>query len=152
MKVYLAGPITGQTWSGAHDWRAMVGEQLIGRGIEFLDPLRGKGFLKDLVLEDDKFMDRYPREHPLTTGHSIMHRDMWDVSRCDVVFANFLEAERVSIGTVMEIAWARTFGKYTIMVIEKDTVHDHGMLTEAASVVLPTLEDALDILWMACDA
>lgn len=151
MKVYLAGPITGQTWDGAHNWRSVLGQELIDNGIEFLDPLRGKGFLKDLVLEDDKFMDRYPREHPLTTGHAIMHRDMWDVSRCDIVFANFLEADRTSIGTVMEIAWARAFGKYTIMVMEKDTMHDHGMLTEAASIVIPDLEEAKMLLWMACN-
>jgi hypothetical protein len=35
-----------------------------------------------------------------------MTRDRFDATRCDVLLVNLLGAERVSIGTMMEVAWA----------------------------------------------
>ena len=142
--VYLAGPITGETIAGANDWRRAAAAQLADIGIRTLDPLRGKDYLEAMI--GSGVYDMQYNNHPLSTGHGIYRRDSWDVRRCDVVLVNFIGASRVSIGTVMEIAWAEAAGKYILIAMEDNNVHQYPMIVSAASLILPTLDDALAIL------
>jgi nucleoside 2-deoxyribosyltransferase len=139
--VYLAGPISGLNYSGATEWREYV-KNIIDIRILTLSPMRAKDFLKDI----DKFSDYGYEHHPLSTAKGINTRDYFDVQRADAVFVNFLEAKKVSIGTVMEIAWARAFNKPVVCCMEEDNPHRHAMLEYACGFILPTLEEGIDTL------
>jgi hypothetical protein len=147
--VYLAGPITGQTYDGANDWREAAIARLAKVGIKGLSPLRGKYYLEGLTDIPDSL------DVPLSTPKGITTRDRWDCLRCDVLLVNFIGAKRVSIGSCMEIAWADTRHTPIVLAMEspqevatgtalsRGNVHEHAMIRECAGFILPTLEEAL---------
>lgn len=139
-KCYLAGPITGCSFDNAIDWRDKVIEQL-APDIEGLSPLRGKKYLAGV----QKIGDSY-EEIPLSCSRGIFTRDFYDVRRSDIMLVNFLNTDRISIGTVMEIAWGRAFEKPIIAVMEKlNNLHDHSMIRECVGFRVDRLEDAVEI-------
>ncbi len=138
--VYLAGPITGRSYQGCVDWRKAVAEQLWLSGIETLSPMRGKS---DLEHEKD-IADHY--ETLLSTGKAITTRDRFDVGRADMVLANLDSADRVSIGTVMEIAWADLARVPVVVVMAEGNPHWHAMIREVAGWIAPTLDEAIRIV------
>jgi nucleoside 2-deoxyribosyltransferase len=76
-----------------------------------------------------------------------MTRDHWDVSRCDAVLVVLSGATRVSIGTVMELGWAYAYRKPVVAVMEEEgNPHEHGMVREALSYRVTTLDEAIDLL------
>lgn len=160
-KIYLAGPITGCTYDGCTDWRNQFAQSINmiplathpasgpnkhlviqpgePRYIKCLDPMRAKSYLKSL---GEMIYDEYPQD-VLSCQRGIMTRDFFDCTRCDLVFVNLLGATRVSIGTVMEIAWAFQARIPVVAAIEETgNLHDHGMIREAIGFRLSTLEDA----------
>lgn len=149
-KVYLAGPISHTTWKGATDWRMAVREELAKYGIEGIDPMRGKADLREL-LGRKHFDTVYGQaaqayenyDNPMASAKAILNRDRWDVYNADVILVNFLGAKKVSIGTVMEIAWANALGKLVIVAMEDDNVHAHGMLIHCMGIICDTLEEAV---------
>ncbi len=138
--LYLAGPITGESWNGATDWRTQVSLALGAAGIEGISPLRSKEYL----LNEVAIADRYD-EHILSTSKGIFTRDFYDVSRVDGLFVNFLGAKKVSIGTVMEIAYAWSLRKPIIVVMDKENMHQHSMLRESAGWVVDTIEEGIHV-------
>ena len=58
---------------------------------------------------------------------------------------DLLGAERVSIGTVMEIAFAHAYRKPVVAAMEKGNAHEHAMLCEAIGFRCATLEEAADV-------
>jgi len=141
--VYLGGPITGLTYDGCTEWREQVMEE-VGEEINTISPMRGKQRLKEIA-NGDVIKDCYDYDI-LASYKGINTRDYWDVQRCDIVFVNFLGATKVSIGTVMEIAWARAFDKPVICVMEDDNIHKHSMLTYACGYIVNNLETGIVIL------
>lgn len=148
MKVYLAGPITGLSFGAASDWRddakKMLEKASLGR-VEGFSPLRSKDYLKS----EGILMDTYETTI-LSSQRGIMTRDFYDCISCDLIFVNMLGAEKVSIGTVMEIAWGFAFRKPIVLCMEKlaehfssasgvrvpdgekvQNIHEHAMLREA---------------------
>src|SRR5271167_1832462 len=111
--VYLAGPITGLTYEGCVDWRQKAIDYLDQFGIQGLSPLRSK----DYLLQETSVADSY-EEKILSTQRGIYGRDKFDCERADVVLVNVLGAKRVSIGTVMEIAWATGKNTPVVLVME----------------------------------
>jgi nucleoside 2-deoxyribosyltransferase len=139
--VYLAGPITGCTYTSCTDWRKHVSDLLALAGITALDPMRGKTFLTDETSVGNNY------QHPLGSPRGIMTRDHWDCTRCDVLLVNLLGATRVSIGTVMEIAWAWDNGIPVVVVMEPDgNPHDHAMIQEATGFRVSTMDNAVDLV------
>lgn len=141
--VYLGGPITGLTYDGCTEWRDLVRKK-VGSHINTISPMRGKQRLKE-ISQGAAILDCYDYDY-LASYKGINTRDYWDVQRCSIVFVNFLGATKVSIGTVMEIAWARAFNKPVICVMEPDNIHKHSMLDFACGYVVPTLEIGIEIL------
>lgn len=140
MKVYLAGPITGLTFDEADDWRQVAIEKLEYGGVTPLSPLRAEKYLAKY----GKLTDQYLGETPMVTDRGIMVRDHWDVSRCDAVLFYLKGAERVSIGTVMELAWAYAYRKPVVVVIEDEgNVHEHSMVREAIDYRVESLDEAI---------
>lgn len=140
-RVYLAGPITGLSFGGATEWREGVTGALAQRGVIGVSPLRAKDYLKN----EAKLGDTY-ESIALSSGKGITTRDRFDCMTSDAVLFNFLGADKVSIGTCIEIGWADAFRKPGILVIEPEkNVHDHGMIREICGFRVATLDEAVAI-------
>lgn len=144
--VYLAGPIAGLSYRGCTDWRHTAAADLHPHGIAALSPLRGKEYLAHLesISSDGK---EYAHLGVLATPRGVMTRDRFDAMRCDVLLVNLLGAKKVSIGTVMEIAWADARRTPIVCAIE-DTgnPHEHMMISEALGFRVTTLAEALHVV------
>ena len=147
--VYLAGPIAGRSYDGATTWRDNAVRLLAAHGIDGLSPMRAKEYLRG-VERDTGFSatcDEYGH-FPMSSPRAIMTRDRFDATRCDVLLVNLLGAERISVGTVMEIAWADLRRTPIVAVIEPDgsNVHEHAMVGEAIGFRAATLEQGIEIV------
>lgn len=143
--VYLAGPISGLDYKGATDWREVAVAELDEAGIKGLDPMRGKSYLSDMK-DLDANCTIYGKINVMSSPKGILTRDRFDATRCDVLLVNLLGAERVSIGTVMEIAWADLCRTPIVCVVEAEgNLHDHAMINEVVGFQVSTLEEALAI-------
>jgi hypothetical protein len=147
-KIYLAGPIKGLNWSETNSWRDYMAQRLPSH-IQTLSPLRGKeSYLstKEGTGDADKIADSY-YEYPLSTPQAVLGRDRWDATRCDILVVNFLGATKVSIGTVMEIAWADLARVPIMLIMEKSgNPHEHTMVTGAITWRVDNLDTAIDLL------
>lgn len=143
--VYLAGPITGLTFDDATDWRNHARDALAKHGIEGLSPLRGKAYLKTLgQLSAGSLAEG--KAGILSKPRAIMVRDFRDATTCGALLVNLLGATRVSIGTVMEIAWAYQIHTPIVCCMEPEgNVHDHAMITEAIGIRCTSLEQGLAV-------
>lgn len=142
-KIYLAGPITGLTWSEATEWRKELTNRFADESIrntnkyQCLSPLRGKEYLS----EEQNIKHSY-EEHQLSTAKMINSRDMFDVRRSDLLIVNLKNAKKVSIGTVLEIGAAYILNKPIITVMEEDNIHRHSMLNEQSTVIVSDIDTA----------
>lgn len=144
-KVYLAGPITGLKYGHATEWREQVSKVLRDYGVQPLSPLRGKDYLANLgVLDNAGDMQKSAyalnKAWPLSSPKGINLRDHNDVRTSDAVLVNLLDFDKVSIGTVMEIAWAYAYRVPTVVVMEENNVHRHAMINETAGLIVDDLE------------
>jgi nucleoside 2-deoxyribosyltransferase len=144
-QVYLAGPITGLCYGDCTDWRKFAEASFEVSGIKGLSPMRAKEHLKDkgvlTAVIDSKHMN------PMSTHKAIVSRDRFDCTRCDVLLVNLLDAKTVSIGTMMEIAWADLSRIPIVCAIEDSgNVHEHGFIQELINFRVNTLEKAISIV------
>lgn len=143
--VYLAGPITGLTFVGCTNWRDFAVTELARAGIDGFSPMRAKDILKNCIDKLSGTGEEYSHLSVFATQRGVMTRDRYDCTRCDVLLVNLLGAQIVSIGTVMEIAWADAHRIPIVCAIEeKGNVHEHMMIREALGFRVPTLEEALN--------
>jgi nucleoside 2-deoxyribosyltransferase len=144
MDVYLAGPISGLSYGGAVDWRSEVAATLAEHGVTAWSPMRAKGYLAQ---EQALRTEGYDKSvSVLSTPRGITTRDRWDCQRADVMLANLLGAERVSIGTILEFAWADAARVPIVAAMEPGNVHEHAMVDELLGFRVLTLEEALDVV------
>lgn len=138
---YLAGPITGCTFNGATDWREFAKERLATVGIEGMSPMRGKDYLERETTIGDSYEGVV-----LSSQRGVMTRDFNDCKRADVLIVNFVGADRASLGTAMEIAWAFQNRTPIIAIMEEEgNIHDHAMIREAIGFRVKTIEEAVKI-------
>jgi nucleoside 2-deoxyribosyltransferase len=135
--VYLAGPITGTSYGECTDWRAFV-QANIDQRIAALSPMRHKEYLSS----EKEVADSYEK-HIMSCTRGIMGRDYYDSTRANIVLVNLLGATKVSIGTVMEIGFAYTKRIPIVLVIDRDNIHRHAMVMEAADFIADNLNDAI---------
>ncbi|MCV0439827.1 MAG: nucleoside 2-deoxyribosyltransferase [Hydrogenophaga sp.] len=148
--VYLAGPIDGLSFQEGIEWRQLAQQELAVKGIKAMSPQRGKEYIlanAEIAGEMDFCkQEAYFKDDPMSTARGILARDKFDALNCSVLLVNFLGAKRVSIGTVMEIAWAYLQGKPIIVVIEEDNIHrNHPMLRETFSYITDDLSVGLNL-------
>lgn len=140
--VYLAGPIVNCTYDDCTSWREYSVRELATYGITGLSPMMAKEFLK----EHQKLTDRIS-SHVLASDSGIVARDMWDVRRSDAILFNLFEAQKVSIGTMIEYGWASAFNKPIVTIIEKKgNVHEHLMVRRLSGFRVETLEEGLAVV------
>jgi len=142
-RVYLAGPISGLAYDAATDWREDTTRELAKYGIQGMSPMRCKSYLSDL---SDLGVEDVHEMNVCSSPRGIMTRDRYDCTNCDVLLVNFLGAERVSIGTVMEIAWADLCRTPIVVAMEPDNIHKHAMVNEAIGFQVSTLDEAVEIV------
>lgn len=82
----------------------------------------------------------------MSSTKGLFGRDIFDVRQCDVLLANFEGASKLSIGTCMEIQRGFDLGKYVLTVLEPGSLHDHPFIHGASSLVVDSLETAIDVL------
>ena len=141
--VYLAGPISGLSFEGCTDWREYAKNALAHHNIRGWSPMRAKEALAALETISGHG-NEYAHMGPFATSRGVMTRDFFDCNRADVVLVNFVGARTVSIGTVMEIAWA--YQKHTPIIVAADNdLHNHMMLNEAYGFSVKTLDEAINV-------
>lgn len=140
--IYLAGPIAGQSYDNATEWRDEVTTIFNSSGIECFSPLRAKTYLA----RETSIADSYDTI-VMSSQRGIYARDFHDCRTKDAIFINLLGTTRVSIGTVMEIAWGAAFNKPMVLVMEKENnLHDHAMIREACPLTVPTIEEGIHLM------
>lgn len=138
--IYLCGPITGQSLDDARNWRQKVIQELADCAV-CIDPTRDSpDTTQRSAAPGTQILDAKRLRH----GQATACRDRFDVSRCDIVLACFLEAKKVSIGSVGEIFWADALRKPLIIVREDDNPHNHDMLNALAGWIFDDLSHAVD--------
>jgi len=142
-KVYLAGAITGATYEECTTWREDVAKELRAHDIQCASPLRNKEYLSNQAERELK--DSY-EGYLFSTPKAVVTRDRYDVTTCDMLFVNFLGAKRVSIGTILEIAWADSRRIPIVIVMEDNNLHQHAMIREIAGFVVPSIKDGIEIV------
>lgn len=141
-KVYLAGPIAGLSWSQATNWRKHASQVLENAGIAGWSPLRGKYYLAN----EENIKASYEVENqPMSTARGLTVRDRWDVQTSDLVLINLLGAQKPSIGSIVEAAWADSHRIPVVLVMEREgNPNDHPMLRECSSYIFDDLHQALN--------
>lgn len=140
--VYLAGPITGLSYEGCTDWRDGAVEELAAHGLIGLSPMRGK----DYLLGEKCVGDSYENDPGkwMSTAKAVAARDRFDCQRVDMVILNLLGAERVSIGSMIEVGWADAARVPIVLVMEDGNCMDHTMMTHLCGWQVDSLEKAID--------
>jgi hypothetical protein len=138
MKVYLSGPISGSLEGAIVGWRQRVVE-LLPQDVDLIDPAASPYDASSAYLVPETDSEKLGR---LMHGRLVIDRNKHLIQSSDVVLANFLYAERASIGSIGELFWANAFRVPIVVVRETvGNVHDHAMLNAVASVVTHSLED-----------
>lgn len=142
--VYLAGPISGLTYAGATDWRQYAAK-LLEPEIHALSPMRDKAFLAHLD-NISGHGNEYKHLSPLATSKGVTTCDRFDCTRADVLLVNLLGAERVSIGTMIELGWADAARIPVVLVMEDGGLHSHLMVNEIVGYQVPCLDDGIALV------
>lgn len=140
MKLYIAHPISGLSGEEILEYYSTQ-KAALSQHFNVLYPMLGKEYLRN-----DPKLKAHGFEHPLSKNHAIVERDCWMVSNADIVLVDLLGAKNISIGCMMELAWAHMLRKHTVVVMEKDNVHAHAFVFECADVVFFTWVEAYNYL------
>lgn len=144
--VYLAGPISGLGYGAAVNWRETMVADFAKVGIKGLSPMRCKEYLSGMA-DLEANCREYGEINVLSSPLGITTRDRFDCTRCDVLFVNLLGADRVSIGTMMELAWADLVRTPIVCAMEPTgNVHDHAMVNSVINFKVGSLDEASDII------
>ena len=138
--IYLTGPIGGCSYAEATTWREQFTKMLAGYNAKCLNPMRSKDYL---AVETS--IDSVEYDTPLSCPRGVYSRDRWDSMRCDLMVANLLDTEKVSIGTMMEFAWANSQGIPIIMIMKEDNMHNHILVRGSPGFRVDTLEEAAEL-------
>jgi len=132
--------MTGKTLREAMEWREHTTSVLVSHGLCVLSPLRGK----TSSLPMDATMSAVQSRRASLKDEALLGRDRNDLKESDIGLFNLLGADVASIGTVGEIILAHEFRKFSIVIMEKSSIHDHPFIRAAASVVVRTLEEGIE--------
>ncbi len=144
--VYLAGPITEHAGNDeeAWDWRFEARERLGDIGIAALLPLRGEE--GSPIVGGGELVRSDGCSDPFKTINGTLARDLWDVARCDAIIFNLLDAQEVSIGTMIELGASavRQIPRILISDPEQANPHHYGWVQELCPFWVNDLDAAMD--------
>lgn len=128
--VYLSGPMIGCSFKEMASWRLEACEKLNSDTVKCLSPTRSYTE-KEIPYETDKWINR---------------RDYFDCTRADCLLVNFLDMKKLSIGTVMEIAWAYQAQIPVIAVVKAGGFQNHPMLQDCITQEVGSLEEGINFV------
>ena len=138
LSIYCCAAISGRPYDEVIKYYEQLRDDLIKYGMHPFIPMVRKDHMNDPSLPAFGFNE------PGSSDKAITNRDRWLVKNSNIVYANLLDAKRVSIGTCMELAWAYDCGKHIILSIEKTgNLHQHAFVLTAADVIYHTHEEAM---------
>ena len=140
MKIYLARPISGLDYDDIVQYYELAKIDLCQ--YEILCPMVCKGYLKN----QKNLATSGITLAPPSGDHAIFERDRWMIGLADVLFADLVGANRVSIGCVMEMAWGSMLGKHVVTAMEKGNPHWHSFVLEATDVLYESHVEAVKYL------
>lgn len=141
-KIYVAYPFTGYSPLSVMTYYKKTTKILRKFGYEVLCPL----FYTDIPLTDLPLPSQGLTNSATTTNHAIIEKDHWLIDFSDILYFNFLGTKVASIGSCMELAWGYTKSKHTVVVMEKENIHEHAFVLEAADIVFSTELEAFSYL------
>lgn len=125
--VYLSGPMGGCSFKEMTEWRTYVAERLNSDTLKCTLPTRS--FTEAAApKETDKWINR---------------RDYFDCVQSQCILVNFQGMKTISIGTVMEIAWAYQKQIHIICVCDPDGPQNHPMLKDSITHEVYTLDEGI---------
>jgi nucleoside 2-deoxyribosyltransferase len=80
------------------------------------------------------------------TDSSVFNRCLYDIRNSDIIVFNFLGAEKVSIGSVFELAVAYEHNKCVIVLMEDDNIHQHLFILQSTCSIFTNVNDMLQYL------
>lgn len=144
--IYLAGPIAGCTKGEANDWRDYVRSKLEPHRIRGISPLRCEPIIGNTYDLPGSMQHTDPK---FGTARAISSKNMFDVRNTDLTLAflpKFMNEKRPSVGTILEIGWAKAFNKPVVLVTDDDYYRQHPVSSFCASWLLDNLDDACDTI------
>lgn len=140
--VYLAGPITGLSFTQAYEWRKTASLALAPE-IDCASPMRGQMHLADETQIKHTYIG-----NPFTSQRGIMVQDHYDVCRSTAILVNLIGVPAKSAGSIMELGWAWDKHKPVVAIMEDDgNPHDgHPMILETFSFRCNDLLKGIDII------
>ncbi len=125
--VYLSGPMGNCTFKEMREWRAYVSERLDSNSLTCLDPTRS--FTENSV--------------PVESSKWINRRDYFDCVRAQALLVNLQGIKTLSVGTIMEIAWAFQKQIHIVCVVEPGGPQNHPMLADSITHEVATLDEGI---------
>jgi len=109
--------------------------------------MRAKHYLAALNAPISGHGREYASMGVLSTQQAVVTRDRFDTQRVDVVLMNLLGADRVSVGTMVELGWADAARVPVVGVMETEgNIHDHMFVHGLTGFKTQTLDEALTIV------
>lgn len=145
-RIYLAGPISGLDHKNAVSWREEIVDIFSsnqGRGvIHCLSPMRSK----EKLINKGTIDQSYEQYGCMYSDRGIISRDFHDCTTSDLVIFNLYGAKKISIGTIMELAWCYQAKIPTIVIMsKKGNIHNHPMVREATNFRVDSIEEAAEV-------
>jgi nucleoside 2-deoxyribosyltransferase len=142
MKIYIGGRISGLSYEEASEYFNTTKEVLESIGYYVYSPMTAKNSLRtEINLRSSGY------GNPTSTNHAIFERDKWSVHQADVFYLNLEKAvDFVSIGGMMELAWAAELGKHVVVVMQAENIHRHAFVLESADIIFTTHAEAISYL------
>lgn len=117
----------GCSFKEMNEWRVYAAEKLDSYSVKCINPARS--FTASSV--------------PSETSKWINRRDYNDCVRAQVVLVNLIGMKHLSIGTIMEIAWAYQKQIPIVCVCEAKGPQDHPMLKDSITHEVLTLDEGI---------
>lgn len=126
--VYLSGPMGGLSYKEMTTWRKYAEQKLNSDNVKCTLPTRS--------FVDDKLP-------PHETDKWINRRDFNDCVTASAILVYFKGMKTMSIGTVMEIAWAYQKQIPVVMIADEDGPQNHPMLKDSVTHEVRTLDEGI---------
>lgn len=126
-QVYLSGPMGGCSFKEMREWRDYAVSKLNSNTLRCTDPTRS--FTEHAA--------------PIETPKWVNRRDYFDCTQAQAILVNFKGMKSISIGTVMEIAWAYQKQIHVIAVVDSGGPQNHPMLKDSITHEVYTLDEGI---------
>lgn len=131
MIIYLAGGVHGYSYMEANAWREAVAVMLRKAGHQTINPMRYRIWNE-------------PGEQEQFDVNELVHRDLRDVERSDIILVEYCDPERNYTGTTTEMVYARLWNKPVIVFTGERKISP--WLRWLATKVCRTYSEAVDYI------